>query len=73
MEKAGLIVRTNAEEDVRVKHVELTEQGRAVSLQGMERMQAMDERMMTGFTAQERTTLVVLLERALYNVKNIKS
>jgi DNA-binding MarR family transcriptional regulator len=73
MEKAGLIVRTNAEEDVRAKNVELTEQGRAVAVKGMERMQAMDEKMMTDFTPQERTTFVGLLERALYNVKNIKS
>jgi DNA-binding MarR family transcriptional regulator len=73
MERAKLIVRTNAEEDVRAKNVELTERGRAVALRGMEQMKALDERMMTGFTPQERAELTELLQRALYNVKNIKS
>jgi DNA-binding MarR family transcriptional regulator len=72
MEKGGMIVRTNAENDVRAKNVELTEQGRAVALKGMVRMQEMDERMMAGFTPQERTTFADLLQRALYNVKSIK-
>lgn len=70
MEKAGFIVRTNSEEDVRAKNVELTDYGRELALQSIERMKEMEEKMLGGFTPDEKSAFRDMLKKVLYNLKN---
>jgi MarR family transcriptional regulator for hemolysin len=67
MELAGLVTRERDPQNRRAHHVELTEEGRAQFHSLLGAVRAFDERLRSGFTAEELENLRRLLQRLATN------
>ena len=63
MEADGLVKRTMDKQDNRINNIESTEKGKQVMEYGFAIMNAIDEDIVKGFTEEELTTFVTLLEK----------
>ena len=68
MESEGLIVRRGDKTDGRAVSVCLTDKGRAQDRAARELLHQVDERLMQGFSAQEKEQMASLLERMRHNL-----
>ena len=69
LERGGVIVRTGAEDDARVSLVSLSEKGKALMQEMRSVFDGADDRLMDGFTDEEKETALILLGRMLENVQ----
>lgn len=65
----GLVFYSESQEDKRIKYVHLTEAGRACCLKAAERMEEMEERLLSGLTDTERGIFIGLLKKVSETVK----
>lgn len=63
LEKNSLIVRTESPDDRRTTNITLTEQGRALAEEAVKQRKARHEEMFTCLTEDEKSTLLMLLEK----------
>lgn len=68
LERSGYVRRIADEKDQRINRVALTESGEAVMLEGMRRMDALDERMQEGLTREECEILCRCLSKMRENL-----
>lgn len=69
MERKGLIVRTPAAYDGRVKIIALTETARKICDENYGRILATEEKLARGFTREERQTFLRLMEKLEQNIE----
>ncbi len=69
MEHNGLIRRESVAHDARLKKLTLTEKSRRLDQTMHERGQAMDARLLKGFTVQEQQQLFAFLDRIRQNIE----
>ncbi|WP_405373875.1 MULTISPECIES: MarR family winged helix-turn-helix transcriptional regulator [unclassified Microbacterium] len=69
LEGAGLVRRDRLERDGRVVQLSLTDEGRALVERELPRCIAQDERLLDGFSAQDRDDLARLLSRLMGNAQ----
>jgi MarR family transcriptional regulator for hemolysin len=67
MEDHGIIRRVAAEDDRRVKHIELTDKGRSMAAEVALSTRAMTERVMAGVTPEELATAYVVMTKFIAN------
>lgn len=72
MEKAGIVKRVINQKDSRYNLVSLTDKGRAMAQRSDDIMLGLSAKKLEGFTEEEATTLVSLLERVEANLKNLQ-
>ena len=70
MEKKGLLLRQSVPSDARLKRLTLTERSKELSRQMEAESNAMDRRMLRGFTAEEEARLRGYLDRILANLND---
>lgn len=63
LEKSGLILRTESEEDHRTMNLTLTEDGKQAAQQALATRKARHEKMFSALSDQEKQTLLQLLEK----------
>ena len=68
MERAGLLIRQDDEEDTRVSRVYLTEQGRALYAPALKLWHDLEARMLQGMTEIEQALLRRLLQQMVSNL-----
>ena len=69
MEEKGLVLRTVSDTDARQRLITLTDKGRERQARFVESFLASEEAMVRGFSAEERETLLRLLDRIVENLK----
>ena len=69
MEEKGLVRRTVSDTDARQRLITLTDKGRERQTRFLESFLASEEAMVRGFSAEERETLLRLLDRIVENLK----
>ena len=69
MEEKGLVLRTVSDTDARRRLITLTDKGRERQARFVESFLASEEAMVRGFSAEERETLLRLLDRIVENLK----
>ncbi len=72
MEQKGLVIRSSVQMDARLKKLTLTDKAQGIAHAMRERGRAMDERLLNGFSAQEREQLFTLIDRMQQNLKPVK-
>ena len=72
LERDGYIQKSTRKEDTRANFVTLTEKGEKVVLESRKIFEYVDEKVMEGFTEEERAVLRKYLKRMYDNVKEIE-
>ncbi len=72
MEENGLVRREGMEHDARLKRLILTERSLAISEAMRQNGQAVDRRLLSGFTPEEETQLYGFLDRMLENLNEME-
>ena len=72
MEKAGIVKRVINQKDSRYNLVSLTEKGRAMAQRSEDIMLGLSAKKLEGFTEEEATLFVSMLERVEANLKNLQ-
>ncbi len=67
LEKQGLLQRVDDEKDARISHIYLNEKGRAALTDIHKNLQAYQEKVFSGFSAQEIELFRTYLDRVIYN------
>jgi len=68
MEQKRLITRTSVSHDARLKQVSLTDVSRAISHKMVQCVESVDDKLLEGFSSEERSQLRAYLERMMANI-----
>ena len=71
LQKAGLITKTVDPDNLRCKHLALTEKGRSAIKQQIELFKDYDERIFSDFPDEEKEQLMQLLEKLISRMKEV--
>lgn len=72
MERAGLITKVQNKDDLRSNRIELTEKGRHVDQSSKQKLMAIDQHMISGFSDDEVDRLLCFLDRMERNLKDLE-
>ncbi len=69
METKGLLTRTSVKQDARLKKITLTEKGERLHEEMESAIEALEEKLMSGFSPEEKDSLLSMLKQVRHNLE----